>query len=114
MEGITRRVTPAVLCGVLVGGSAPSADGATARNPASITAIVRTVKTGSPAGVSWQDARLGQELDSGQRVRTGRRSKAGMRFSDGSALRVDELSEVVVQGGGTRDVAVPKGTLFGS
>jgi hypothetical protein len=36
-----------------------------------------------------------------------------MRFRDGSVLRVDELSEVAVRGG-TRDVFVNRGAMFGS
>jgi hypothetical protein len=80
---------------------------------ARVTAIVRVVKTGSARLPGWQDARLGTALAEGDRLRTGRRSKAGMRFRDGSVVRVDELSEVVVRDG-TRDATVNRGTLYGS
>jgi hypothetical protein len=80
---------------------------------ARVTAIVRMVKTGTARAPGWQDARLGAPLEEGDRLRTGRRSKAGMRFRDGSAVRVDELSEVVVRGG-TRDATVNRGALYGS
>jgi FecR protein len=98
-----------VSAGAALGVGLPAAGQGTAR----VTAIVRVVKTGSARAPGWRDARLGAALDEGDRLRTGRRSKAGMRFRDGSAVRVDELSEVVVRSG-ARDATVNRGALYGS
>jgi hypothetical protein len=104
-----RRGVGIISLGAAVGASLPAAGQGGAR----VTAIVRVVKTGTVRAPGWQDARLGAALEEGDRLRTGRRSKAGMRFRDGSAVRVDELSEVVVRSG-TRDATVNRGALYGS
>lgn len=78
-----------------------------------MTAVVRTVKRAVESNPAWKAAQLGDGLGTGDRVRTGKRSRAAMRFRDGSAMRVDEMSEVTVQNG-TRDVMLRRGAMFGS
>ncbi len=90
-----------------------SAGPAGAQEVARVNAVVRVVKTAPPNSTAFSDARLGAPLAAGARVRTGGRSKAGVVFTDGSTLRLDELTEVVIGGGRQRDTRVLGGRVFG-
>src|SRR5579862_4740871 len=85
---------------------------ARAQSVASVSAVVRVVKTSHGADGPLVNARIGSTLAAGDRVRTGGRSAAGIRFPDRSALRLGELTEVVVTNARQRDARVTRGQVL--
>lgn len=65
-------------------------------------------KTGNDGG--WQGAATGAALNVNDRLRTGKRSKADVRFTDGSLLRLGQLSSIEVSS--AKGVALTGGQLM--
>ncbi len=82
------------------------------RGAATVKEVIRVVKTTDGGSSGLTDVKSGQALRAGQRVRTGGRSYAGIRFADRSTLRMGELSEVIVAGGGGAETRVVRGRVF--
>ncbi len=82
------------------------------RGTAEVKQAIRVVKKQGTPGTALEDAKVGVKLRSGERLRTGGRSFAGLRFEDSSIIRMGELSEVVVGGGGGRKTEVVRGRVY--
>src|SRR5262245_41041250 len=108
-DGMKGILTSSVLAAVALSVGAQPAG---AQGVASVSAIVRVVRTAPPGTTSFSDASLGTALPPGARLRTGGRSMASIGFPNKSSLKVDELSEVVVAGAARSDVRVLGGRVL--
>jgi len=67
----------------------------------------------SPGGDAFVDAKVGQPVREGFAVRTYRRSFAEITFNDGSALRVNEQTDLIVQSAQTlRRIRLDRGEVW--
>ncbi len=104
-----RAATVAVMAFLLV----ESATDAWAQNtPRSVArvALVQRVTERRARGAGWTKATPGDTLSVGDGFRTGKRSKADIKFSDGSLLRLGQLSSVEMRG--TRRTSLLRGQLL--
>ena len=74
---------------------------------AKLTKVQQKVEVSSGKGASFRAITQGASIGRGSVVRTGRRSKADVKFSDGSLVRLGQLSSIEVRG--PRNVQVGSG-----
>lgn len=104
-----RRTLPlflyhAILLSVLI--LAPRVQAQVAR----VAAVQRVIETKNGAAGAWHKAGSGAKLGVDDRLRTGKRSKADIKFSDGSLLRLGQLSSVEIRG--AKNVALTGGQVL--
>lgn len=77
---------------------------------ARVAATQRITEKRAGAGGAWVDAGTGTNLGINDRFRTGKRSKADVKFTDGSLLRLGQLSSIEVRN--AKDVSLLGGQLL--
>ncbi|MDF2440493.1 MAG: hypothetical protein JWN98_1477 [Abditibacteriota bacterium] len=77
---------------------------------ARVAAVQRITEKRAGADAAWASAGAGTSLGINDRFRTGKRSKADVKFTDGSLLRLGQLSSIEVRS--TKGVALLGGQLL--
>lgn len=91
----------------LLAASASSVAHAQAARVAAVQAVSERSSADNPA---WVKAPVGTVLRTGDRLRTGKRSKADIKFTDGSLIRLGQLSTLEIRG--DRDAQLAGGQLL--
>jgi hypothetical protein len=79
-----------------------------------ITASINQVFARSGATGQSIAGKVGVALLTGDSIRTGPRSSAVITFTDGSVLRLGELTEITVRGTRVHDISLNSGSVLGS
>ena len=66
--------------------------------PARITAVQAVAQKNSVDNPAWVNAPVGADLRTGDKLRTGKRSKSDVKFTDGSLIRLGQLSTLEIDG----------------
>jgi hypothetical protein len=79
---------------------------------ATVTGIVLKVTYRATATGAWATAKVGSKIFSGGRIRTAARSKVEVKFPDGSRVRLNELSDLVITDAGSKNMNLASGNLY--
>jgi hypothetical protein len=77
-----------------------------------VTGVVLNVTYRATATGSWAGATIGTKIYSGGRIRTGARSKVEVKFPDGSRVRLNELSDLVITDAAAKNMKLDSGNLY--
>jgi hypothetical protein len=112
MDSLERALHMTTIVAILLGAAcaSPTPDEAPRRGQAKLAIAIGTVETRVGNEGDYKPIAVGGELDLNAWIRTGPKSKAAFDFTDGTELRINENSEILVEH--SRSIEIQVGELL--